>query len=799
MTGALAALELLAGVLAPTSERPRPVQPFAGRLEGRVVVAGTSTAVAGAELTLEGTGLNVRTGADGRFVFDDAPEGRRRLRVEADGYRSSEIVVRIPADRTIRLDIELTAENTTDADDAADRDEPPGEGGESFELPPLRVFGDADVARIRREAPSAWVVDSSVVARVPVAIEVDVFRAVQTLPAVTPSSDYSSAPIVRGGAPSETRLELDGIPLRNPYHLGGFVSAFTPEAASLAVLQPGALPASAPSSLSGRLEIHSRAPNREGPRAAGSIGLLSSRATFDGPIAGGRGGVLVSGRRTYIDIATGGLDALGILNTTIPYAFSDVLTRVDYDLGPGALLSATGYLNRENLDPSDEPFDANWGSDALGLRFRGGVGGRGTIELGAATSGFGGNYLDIDRRPNFGAEASTTISDSSSIRSAERGWVLDATLREHLGDHTVSTGVRWERERFEHEFRPNAQDQEYVPAFVTTRTRQTTALFVEDLWGAGPWQLRLGLRAERPRGRGWQLLPRARVSRRLGAGWSLALGGGSYVQDWIGLRNAEGTIAEVVGYDLLVPVPDDRPLGRGMDAVLEAEGSFAGFGLRGALYRRDLRHVPSPHPSVDPLNEPAAFAPNDIVLGEATVTGFEFSASREYASGSLGLAYRYQDEVRRSLGRTFTPRSERPHRLTLLGTRRWGDRSVSLGVTWMTGSPFTPAEVVLPSVTGVGRDGRTAFGGGSARIVYGAPNSARTRSYLRVDLTARDEWGLHLFGLHGTIEPYLSVLNVLNHHNTLVVEQRTGRFTEGRVEYDPQLPVVPSFGFRWRF
>jgi hypothetical protein len=82
--------------------------------------------------------------------------------------------------------------------------------------------------------------------------------------------------------------------------------------------------------------------------------------------------------------------------------------------------------------------------------------------------------------------------------------------------------------------------------------------------------------------------------------------------------------------------------------------------------------------------------------------------------------------------------------------------------------------------------------------VLGVPNSARTPAYLRVDVDVRGAWDLTLFGRHGTLEPYVSILNVFNGNNALWVspQVRGGALV---LEAGPQIPIFPTLGIRWRF
>src|SRR2546426_11698808 len=68
----------------------RPLGAQTGSVEGTVTAAATNEPVAGAEVTVAGTNIGVRTGPDGRFTLGNIAAGLRELRILAIGYRSEE-------------------------------------------------------------------------------------------------------------------------------------------------------------------------------------------------------------------------------------------------------------------------------------------------------------------------------------------------------------------------------------------------------------------------------------------------------------------------------------------------------------------------------------------------------------------------------------------------------------------------------------------------------------------------------------------------------------------------------------
>lgn len=754
-----------------------------GTLGGTVVEEERRVAVPSADVELVEPGLRTRSDTAGAFRLERVPAGTWTLRLSAPGYRVVERAVRIRVGRTRSVVLAL---------------EPL-----PFPLKGVEVLRHRLGNLVLAERTAVRVVDSARVDLLPAPVERDLLRTVQTLPSVTPSSDFSSALYVRGGTPDQTRLFIDGAPIHNPFHVGGFVSAFTPSATEGIVLRPGGLPASIPSSLAGTMEIHTVRGARDSLRVHGSTGLLSSSLTADGPLPGTRGTTfLASARRTYVDVVSAAAEAVGLVDGSFPYGFTDGLARVTADLGPRASLSGLGYLDRESFGDAAtggvEALHGTWQSDVLSLRGQASAGERIRWEGGVATSGFGADIRRGTRRLGSGdGMAEETSRADLSLRTV----AFDGGVTAALGAHALSAGFRWERNAIRHRVAGAPLDADYVPEMTADGRYGGTALFVREQWEpAGGWFLDGGLRLERPGGRGWQLLPRVRLARRLGPAVTLGVGGGRYVQDWWSLRDEESAYTGVVAYDVTVPVPNAYPLPTGWDLTTDARAEVGGWELRLDAFHKELRHVPTAKPRNAPVDGPILLHPDSVETGRATVRGVELSGAGRWGDASLAFSYRWQQEERILAGLHFTPRSERRHRLVAMGTRPWGEREFAASLTWMSGAPFTPSELALPWVTEVGPDGRPVVTGSGldSRVVYGAPNTARLPSYLRLDVSVRGDWDLTLFGRQGVLQPYVSVLNVLNRHNALSVEHDAdGSRVLKRL--GPQLPLLPSFGVRWRF
>ena len=85
--------------------------------------------------------------------------------------------------------------------------------------------------------------------------EVDVLKALQLLPGVKSGGEGQNGLYVRGGSPDQNLIMLDGVPLYNVSHIGGFVSVFNGDAIRNVTLTKGGFPARFGGRLSSVIEI----------------------------------------------------------------------------------------------------------------------------------------------------------------------------------------------------------------------------------------------------------------------------------------------------------------------------------------------------------------------------------------------------------------------------------------------------------------------------------------------------------------------------------------------------------------
>lgn len=278
-----------------------------GDLTGTVRRSGSRRPITGADVVLVGTNHRATTDSIGAFMLRDLPAGRWRVRATAPAHRPYEAFVDMSAATVVRLDIELEPL-------------PP-------ELPPVDVVGArgaaSEAARTRdlfdaTVLPAVTTVSRREMRLLPTIVEPDVLRALQSLPGGVVLNDFDAQLYVRGGAPDQNQIFLDGARVFGAYHMFGMSGVFNADAVENVDFFRGGRPSRYGGSLGAIVEVEQRDGDADA-RAEGGLSMLGARVMLRGASESRGTRWMVAGRRTHADVA---------MDDGIPYAFHDVQGRL---------------------------------------------------------------------------------------------------------------------------------------------------------------------------------------------------------------------------------------------------------------------------------------------------------------------------------------------------------------------------------------------------------------------------------------------------------------------------------------
>ena len=225
----------------------------------------------------------------------------------------------------------------------------------SYTLQVVTVTGER-TEHVESSIPSRIEIPVEQVKAIPMIFgETDVIKAIQLLPGVQNGNEGMAGMYVRGGGPDENLFMLDGVPMYNVNHLGGFFSAFNSDAVKNIQLYKGSFPARFGSRLSSVLDITTNNGNDKEIHGGVSIGLISAKAYIEGPIVKEKTTFSVSARRTYGDVLLQPAFALASQavgeNTEINggYYFYDLNAKVTHRFNERSRLYASYYMGDDAL------------------------------------------------------------------------------------------------------------------------------------------------------------------------------------------------------------------------------------------------------------------------------------------------------------------------------------------------------------------------------------------------------------------------------------------------------------------
>ena len=138
---------------------------------------------------------------------------------------------------------------------------------------------------IRSISMGANKIDIASMKQIPTAFgEVDVLRAVLSLPGVKSVGEASTGLNVRGGATDQNLILFNGSNIFNPSHLFGFFSAFDPDVVKDVTLYKSSIPANFGGRISSVLDITSLDGNDKKISGSAGIGPLTGKLTLEGPL-----------------------------------------------------------------------------------------------------------------------------------------------------------------------------------------------------------------------------------------------------------------------------------------------------------------------------------------------------------------------------------------------------------------------------------------------------------------------------------------------------------------------------------
>ena len=278
------------------------------------------------------------------FYSITVPEGEYTVSVKYLGYLDQLIQISLHSNQVLNLKLNAV----------------------SYLLQHVEVFVDRSNQNITSIDLGSLKINPSRIESIPVLFgERDLIKTLQLLPGIKAAAEGNSGFYVRGGGIDQNLILLDEAPVYNASHLLGFFSVFNSEAIRDVNMMKGSIPAEYGGRASSVLDIRMKEGNMSDYQTTGSIGLISSNLSFEGPVKKDVSSFMVSARRTYADLFLK-IAPEKDLRTTQMY-FYDLNMKVNFKLSNNSRLYISGYLGRDKFRLQDQ-VGYEWGSKTATAR-----------------------------------------------------------------------------------------------------------------------------------------------------------------------------------------------------------------------------------------------------------------------------------------------------------------------------------------------------------------------------------------------------------------------------------------------
>jgi hypothetical protein len=752
-------------------------------LSGRVMDAANGETLPGANVMLLPIQRGAATDRNGRFFISNLSPGKYQLHVSFMGYDTYRDSLMLDPKHSPHLHIALKPHPLT--------------------LPEVTVSASRD--RLTREVNLSQDFISSQELRMTSSVaEPDLFRTLALFPGVVQANDFNSRFYVRGGQSNENHVLVEGMTIHNPYHALGFFSSFDVDAIKAVEVYRSNFPVRYSERLSSVTNVILRDGNAQRFSGLGMVSLATSKFLLEGPLlkyqpeSGRKSTFMVNGRRTYVD---------AILE--YPLYFYDFSMKSVYDSGHKTRLTLHGFYGFDQLKGANDPFpfpstdyaDIRWNNYAFGIHWQQffSIGSVWTNHV--SYSAFHSHAEDTQygftdfRQENHIRELSITSEWQGRLQDKWQLTLGGGWSRFNIDQHVDRFLNNFLRRTFQGHWHGNNQYKAYAE--------------IAGGWGER-WIYEAGLAAlyfsahNTP-----AIAPRLGAKYRVNDTWRVKAGLGRHYQF---LTTLEDDDDPVLLFDAWLPTPGDRPIARADHYGVGAEVSPASSVEADVeLYYHRYDHLTRYNRTQRP-GEPFYLDGWGETYGLELRAHYNFKKYYGFANFTLGWATSHfflRNQPMRSANdfrwQTFPSNGDIRHILNAVIGIRPGDKwDFSVSFIYQSGRPYTAVlgttsyPVELPSHWDpfplfLGH--RSSLGlYGERNFLYSTKNSRRYPFYQRVDFRASRSFTW--LGMDWTF--FFQIYNVFYRKNAAFHFPDFSFFHLDN-KRPSGLPVVPTFGIRFRF
>lgn len=326
-----------------------------GVVRGNVYEKESGEPIIYCNVQLAGTSIGATTDLDGFFTIPNVPIGEYRLIATYVGFDSISALIKVKAGSVVYQALTLT------------------ESG--INLGEISVSAAREQARTTVNISQISVSQKQIKALPSVGGEADIVQYLQVIPGIISTGDQGGQVYIRGGAPVQNKILLDGLNIFNPFHSIGFYSVFETELIKNVDVLTGGFGAEYGGRISAIVDIKTREGNKT--RTAGFVsgGPFMVKGLVEGPIkkfkeGGSSISYVFTAKKSLIDRTSKTLYSYAAEDKDVglPFIFQDLYGKISVNTSNGSRINMFGFSYD---DAYQNPFLAtiNWKNQGGGVNF----------------------------------------------------------------------------------------------------------------------------------------------------------------------------------------------------------------------------------------------------------------------------------------------------------------------------------------------------------------------------------------------------------------------------------------------
>lgn len=736
-----------------------------GTVKGFVYQKETGEPVMFTTVYLKGTTIGQSTDVNGYFSITQIPPGNYTITITSMGFDTLQEAITVKAGDILQKKLYVVPANV--------------------KLETVEVSAQ-QVAKQGETSVSVNKIDPVAIKKLPtVGGEPDIAQYLQVMPGVVFTGDQGGQLYIRGGAPVQNKVLLDGMIIYNPFHSIGLFSVFDADIIRNADVYAGGFGAQYGGRISSIMDITTKDGNKK--RIAGKVAAspFGAKLLLEGPFkkytetSSSTISYIVSAKTSYLPTTSKALYRY-IDPEGLPFSFNDYYGKVSFNASNGSKLNLFGFDFNDKVSYKALQ-DMNWQS----------FGGGGNFLLVPQNSpilvkgNFAYSRYKITLKPELASPKSSSIN----------GFNMGLNFTYFMGKNEVDygfevLGFRTDFDLYNSVNRHISQVESTteIGGFVKYKYVSKNKLLVLEPGFRIQYYASLS-----------NFSPEPRLNFKINVTPKLRLKGaaGMYSQNLIAANSDRDVVNLFYGF---LSGPDDAPLmpdGSTTRSRLQRANHYvAGFeydltrhlDLNVEAYLKDFKQLTNLNPAKLKDSDPDFINETGVAKGVDVVLKYEYKRLYLWFVYSLTYVTRYDGILTDATGNkiSYHPNFDRRHNANVVGSYTFGkDRNWEIDARWSLGSgfPFKPTGGFYENITFTD-DLVTNYttANGDLNYFFDGANVKRLPWYHRLDINVKRTF---LVSENAKLEAAVGATNVYNRENIFYFD---------RVQYKRvnQLPILPT-------